>query len=157
LLCAGALTHVAHAQDDQPRACATALAAPDAPAANKARDADRKPIETVQSSHQDRDTVVDMIAVAAGSPKCSRAAGGPARPRVLAESAFVAETEAEKAAYQAARQRRSAAGAVAQGEHRGKDRRRVTAMNLHDNLQRLRQPACRRTGAVELLGGSTGR
>ena len=59
-----ALAQVAHAQDEQVTRMRAALAAPERSADNKARDAARKPIETVQFfGIKTGDTVVDLIAV----------------------------------------------------------------------------------------------
>ena len=61
-LCA-TLPPVAGAQDAQLDRMRAALAAPERSADNKARDAARKPVETVQFfAIKDGDTVVDMIA-----------------------------------------------------------------------------------------------
>jgi len=60
----GALATVANAQDEQVARMRTALASPDRPAADKERDAVRKPVETIQFlGIKSGQTVIDVIAV----------------------------------------------------------------------------------------------
>src|SRR6478735_4531839 len=78
LLLVVALVPVAHAQDAQVTRMRAALAAPDRPADNKARDADRKPIESVQFfGIKTGDTVVDMVAAGGWFTEVLSAAVGP--------------------------------------------------------------------------------
>src|SRR5262252_3793171 len=74
----GMLAHAAHAQDEQVTRMRTALAAPERSQENKARDAARKPIETVQFlGIKTGDTVVDMIAESGWLTEVLSAAVGP--------------------------------------------------------------------------------
>ena len=60
----GAFISAAQAQDEQAARMKTALASPDRPDKDKARDAARKPIETVQfAGIKTGQTVIEMVAV----------------------------------------------------------------------------------------------
>jgi hypothetical protein len=73
LLLVGTLVQAGCAQDEQVARMRSALASPERPAEDKARDASRKPIETVQFlGIETGDTAIDLIAAAAGSPRCCR-------------------------------------------------------------------------------------
>jgi len=78
LVLVAALAQVAHAQDEQAARMRTALAAPDRPAANKARDATRKPIESVQFfGIKTGNQVIDMVAAGGWFTEVLSAAVGP--------------------------------------------------------------------------------
>jgi len=63
LLLVGTLVQVGCAQDEQVARMRSALASPERPAEDKARDASRKPIETVQFlGIETGDTAIDLIA-----------------------------------------------------------------------------------------------
>ena len=128
----GALTHVAHAQDDQAARMRTALAAPERSAANKARDADRKPIETVQFfGIKTGDTVVDMIAENGWFTEVLSAAVGPKGRVYMQNPPFLAEREpkdmiARLGNIETVHVPLAEAGITAKADAV------VTAMNLHD-------------------------
>ena len=153
----GALTHVAHAQDDQAARMRTALAAPERSAANKARDADRKPIETVQFfGIKTGDTVVDMIAVGGWFTEVLSAAVGP-RGHVYSQNPpFVPETEAEKALVKRLGNAEALRVPFAQANIAGKIDTVVTAMNLHDIYNGYANQPAGEPAAVELLKGIYG-
>ncbi len=73
-----ALGSVAHAQDEQAKRMHMALMSPDRPEANKARDADRKPLETVQFlGIKTGQSVGDMVAAGGWFTEVLSAAVGP--------------------------------------------------------------------------------
>jgi predicted methyltransferase len=89
-----ALTQIAHAQDEQVARMRVALAAPERSQENKARDAARKPIETVQFlGIKTGDTVVDMIAESGWFSEVLSAAVGPKGHVYMQNPPFLAERE----------------------------------------------------------------
>ncbi len=146
----GALIQVAHAQDEQATRMRTALAAPERSAENKARDANRKPIETVQFfGIKTGDTVVDMIAVGGWFTEVLSAAVGP-RGHVYSQNPpFVPESDAEKALIKRlgnAEALRTQLDTIA-----GKADAVVTAMNLHDIYNGYANQPAGEPAAVDLL------
>jgi len=148
----GALIQFAHAQDDQAARMRTALASPERPADSKARDADRKPIETVQfCGIKSGDTAVDMIAVGGWFTEVLSAAVGPKGHVYMQNPPFVPESDAEKALIkrlgnvEALRQQIEVAGVA------GKADVVVTAMNLHDIYNGFQNQPAGEPAAVELL------
>jgi predicted methyltransferase len=142
LLC-GALAQIAHAQDEQVARMRTALAAPERSAENKARDAARKPIETVQFlGIKTGDTVVDMIAESGWFTEVLSAAVGPSGHVYSQNPPFVPESDAGKALLkrlgnaEALRVPFAQAGIVAKADAV------VTAMNLHDVYNGWPPPFC---------------
>jgi len=90
----GVLAQIAHAQDEQVARMRTALAAPERSQENKARDAARKPIETVQFlGIKTGDTVVDMIAESGWFTEVLSAAVGPKGHVYMQNPPFLAERE----------------------------------------------------------------
>lgn len=82
----GALGTVAQAQDEQATRMKTALASPDRPDKDKARDAARKPIETVQFvGIKTGQTVIEMVAVGNWFTQVLSAAVGP-KGKVIAQN-----------------------------------------------------------------------
>jgi predicted methyltransferase len=82
----GAIGSVAQAQDEQAARMKTALASPDRPDKDKARDAARKPIETVQFvGIKTGQTVVEMVAVGNWFTRVLSAAVGP-KGKVIAQN-----------------------------------------------------------------------
>lgn len=128
-----ALTQVAVAQEDQVARMRAALASPERSADNKARDANRKPVETIQFlGIKAGDTVVDMIAAGGWFTEVLSAAVGP-RGHVYSQNPpFIPESDAEKALLkrlgnaEAVRVPLAQAGIVARADAV------VTALNLHD-------------------------
>lgn len=89
-----ALAQIAHAQDEQVARMRAALAAPERSQENKARDAARKPIETVQFlGIKTGDTVVDMIAETGWFTEVLSAAVGPKGHVYMQNPPFLAERE----------------------------------------------------------------
>src|SRR5436190_16008320 len=98
LALATVLAHVAHAQDEQVARMRTALAAPTRPAENKARDAARKPIETVQYlGVKTGQTVIDMVAAGGWFTEVLSAAVGPSGKVYSQNPPFLVNTDAEEA------------------------------------------------------------
>src|SRR5215468_3740768 len=127
-----ALAQVAHAQDEQAARMRTALAAPDRSQENKARDAARKPIETVQFlGIKTGDTVVDMIAENGWFTEVLSAAVGPKGRVYMQNPPFLAEREpkemiARLGNVETVHVQLAEAGIVNKADAI------VTAMNLHD-------------------------
>src|SRR6187399_1251657 len=128
-----ALAQHAQAQDEQATRMRTALAAPDRPAENKARDAGRKPIETVQFfGIKTGNTVVDMVAAGGWFTEVLSAAVGPTGKVYSQNPPFLVQADAEKALLarlgnaQAVHVQLAEAGIVAKADAV------VTALNLHD-------------------------
>src|SRR5262245_7529431 len=95
---AALLMQHAQAQDEQVARMRTALAAPNRPAENKARDADRKPIESVQFfGIKTGQTVVDMIAVGGWYTEVLSAAVGPTGKVYSHNPPFLVQADPEKA------------------------------------------------------------
>ena len=151
VLC-GALIQVAHAQDEQATRMRTALAAPERSAENKARDADRKPIETVQFlGIKSGDTAVDMIAETGWFTEVLSAAVGPKGHVYSQNPPFIPQSDAEKAMLarlgnaEALRVTFTQAGIVAKADAV------VTAMNLHDIYNGFNNQPAGEPAAVEFL------
>lgn len=132
LACVTVLAQVAHAQDEQVTRMRTALSAPERAADNKARDAARKPIETVQFfGVKTGDTAVDLIAVGGWFTEVLSAAVGP-RGKVYMQNLpqLVQPTEApliqRLGNVQAVHTTLAEAGVVGNADAV------ITAMNLHD-------------------------
>jgi predicted methyltransferase len=148
----GALIQVAHAQDEQATRMRTALAAPERSAENKARDADRKPIETVQFfGIKTGDSVVDMIAVGGWFTEVLSAAVGP-RGHVYSQNPpFVPESDAGKAFIKRLGNAEDVRVPLAQAGVVEKADAVVTAMNLHDIYNGFNNQPAGEPAAVEFL------
>jgi predicted methyltransferase len=150
----GALIQVAHAQEDQAARMRAALAAPARSAENKARDADRKPIETVQFfGIKTGDTVVDMIAVGGWFTEVLSAAVGPRGHVYMQNPPFVPENDAEKALIKRLGNTEALRVPFAQANIAGKVDAVVTAMNLHDIYNGYQNQPAGEPAAVDLLKG----
>src|SRR6186997_1792165 len=127
----GALLQTAHAQDEQVTRMRAALAAPERAAESKARDASRKPIESVQFiGIKTGQTVVDMIAAGGWFTEVLSAAVGPSGKVYASNPPFFTQQDAETAM-----QKRLGVQAVhtSLAEAGVKDVDAVvTALNLHD-------------------------
>jgi predicted methyltransferase len=147
-----ALTQVAVAQEDQAARMRAALASPERSADNKARDASRKPVETIQFfGIKSGDTVVDMIAAGGWFTEVLSAAVGP-RGHVYSQNPpFIPESDAEKALLkrlgnaEAVRVPLAQAGVVARADAV------VTALNLHDIYNGFNNQPGGETAAVAFL------
>ena len=128
----GALTQIAHAQDEQTTRMRAALSAPERSQENKARDAARKPIESVQFlGIKTGDTVVDMIAETGWFTEVLSAAVGPKGHVYMQNPPFLAEREpkdmiARAGNIEPVHVQLAEAGIVSKADAI------VTAMNLHD-------------------------
>ena len=128
----GALTSIAHAQDEQVARMRAALAASDRPAENKARDAERKPIESVQFfGIETGDTVVDMIAAGGWFTEVLSAAVGPSGKVYSSNPPFLVQQDAETALHKRLGNVVAAHGSLTEAGAENVDAI-VTAQNLHD-------------------------
>ena len=128
----GALASIAYAQDEQVVRMRAALAAPDRPAENKARDAERKPIESVQFfGIETGDTVVDMIAAGGWFTEVLSAAVGPSGKVYSSNPPFLVQQEAETALHKRLGNVVAVHGSLAEARAENVDAI-VTAQNLHD-------------------------
>ena len=109
-----------------------ALAAPDRPAENKARDADRKPIESVQFfGIETGNTVVDMIAAGGWFTEVLSAAVGPGGKVYSQNPPFLVQQEAETALHKRLGNVVAVHASLAEARAENVDAI-VTAQNLHD-------------------------
>jgi predicted methyltransferase len=132
LVLVSTLAPVAHAQDEQAARMRTALAAPDRPADNKARDAARKPIETVQFlGIKTGDTVVDMLATGGWFTEVLSAAVGPRGKVYMQNPAFLVPKD-EPALIKRLGNVEPVHTSLAAAGVTGKADAAITAMNLHD-------------------------
>jgi len=128
-----ALAQHAQAQDEQVTRMRAALAAPDRPAENKARDSGRKPIETVQFfGIKTGETVLDMIAAGGWFTEVLSAAVGPTGKVYSQNPAFLVQADAEKALHERLRNVEAVHVPLDQAGITGKADAVVTAQNLHD-------------------------
>jgi predicted methyltransferase len=152
LVLVGALVHAAHAQDDQAARMRTALASPERSAENKARDADRKPVETVQFfGIKTGDTVVDMVAVTGWFTEVLSAAVGPKGHVYMQNPPFVPESDAEKALIKRLGNAEALRVQIEKSNVVGKADAVVTAMNLHDIYNGFQGQPAGEAPAVEFL------
>lgn len=128
-----AFAQVAQAQDAQVARMRTALAAADRPTDNKARDAERKPIETVQFfGIRTGNTVVDMVAAGGWFTEVLSAAVGPTGKVYSQNPPFLVQADAEKALLARLGNAEAVHVQLAQAGIVGKADAVVTALNLHD-------------------------
>jgi predicted methyltransferase len=136
-LVGSALGSLAQAQDEQAARMRTALASPGRPAADKERDAVRKPIETVQFlGIKNGQTAIDVIAAGGWFTEVLSAAVGPTG-KVLAQNPqfFVQRQEfvaAEKARHDRLGNVQAVHGELAENGIVAQADAAVTALNLHD-------------------------
>ncbi len=148
----GALIQVAHAQDEQTTRMRTALAAPERSAENKARDAERKPIESVQFfGIKTGDTAVDMIAVGGWFSEVLSAAVGPSGHVYSQNPPFIPASEPLKALLKRLGNAEEVRVPLAQAGVVGKADAVVTAMNLHDIYNGFANQPAGEPAAVDLL------
>lgn len=138
-LCAlgGALSSVANAQNEQVTRMKAALASPDRPQADKARDQARKPIETIQfAGIKTGQTVLEVIAAGGWFTEVLSAAVGPTG-KVYAQNPMFFTTrpgfaEAEKARNDRLKNVTPIHGDLPDASLKGKADVALTALNLHD-------------------------
>ena len=126
-----------HAQDEQATRMRTALASPDRPAAEKERDAARKPIETVQFlGLKTGQTALDVIAAGGWFTEVLSAAVGPSGKVYSQNPGFFTSrpgfAEAEAARVSRLGNVTPIHGDVADGNIAGQVDVAITALNLHD-------------------------
>jgi predicted methyltransferase len=127
------LAHCARAQDEQAERMRAALAAPERAAENKARDADRKPIESVQFfGIETGDTVVELVAAGGWFTEVLSAAVGPSGKVYASNPPFLVQADAEKALHDRLGNVVAVHGLLAEAGLVGTADAAVTAMNLHD-------------------------
>ncbi len=147
----GALASMAQAQDEQATRMRAALAAPDRPAENKARDAARKPIESVQFfGIETGDTVADMIAAGGWFTEVLSAAVGPSGKVYSSNPAFLVQQDAETALHKRLGNVVAVHGPLAEGGAANVDAI-VTAQNLHDIYNGFDDQPAGEPAAVEFL------
>ena len=128
-----ALAQPAQAQDEQVTRMRAALAAPERAADNKARDAARKPIETVQFfGIETGETVVDMIAAGGWFTEVLSAAVGPTGKVYAQNPPFLVQADAEKALHERLGNVEAVHVSLTQAGLAGNVDTVVTAQNLHD-------------------------
>jgi predicted methyltransferase len=133
LALAAVLAQVAHAQDEQVARMTAALAAPARPAESKARDAARKPIETVQFfGIKTGQTAIDIIAVGGWFTEVLSAAVGPTGKVYSQNPPFLVNADAEKALIDRLGNVQAVHEQLAEAIPAGSVDAAVTAMNLHD-------------------------
>ena len=151
LVACSALVQIAHAQDEQVARMRTALAAPERSAENKARDAARKPIETVQFfGIKTGDTAVDMIAETGWFTEVLAAAVGP-RGHVYSQNPPFIPADAEKALLARLSNAEELRVPLAQGGVVAKADAVVTALNLHDIYNGFNNQPAGEPAAVDFL------
>lgn len=147
------LAQVAHAQDEQVARMRTALAAPERSAENKARDAARKPIETVQFlGIKTGDTVVDMIATGGWFTEVLSAAVGRRGKVYMQNPAFLVQKD-EPALLKRLGNVEPVHASLAQGGVTGKADAAITALNLHDVYNGYADQPAGEPAAVTFLQG----
>lgn len=130
---AAAFALPARSQDEQAARMRTALAAPERSVESKARDADRKPIETVQFfGIETGDTVVELIAVGGWFTEVLSAAVGPSGQVYASNPPGLVPAEAEKALHDRLGNVEAVHGSLAEAGIAGTADVAFTAQNLHD-------------------------
>jgi predicted methyltransferase len=121
------------AQDEQAARMRTALAAPERAAENKARDAGRKPIETVEFlGIETGDTVIDMVAAAGWFTEVLSAAVGPTGKVYSQNPPFLVQADAEQALHARLGNVEAVHVPLNQTSLAGTVDAALTAQNLHD-------------------------
>jgi predicted methyltransferase len=137
LVLLGTLLPVAQAQDEQVTRMRAALAAPERSAESKARDAARKPIETVQFVGIETGmTVIDVIAVGGWFTEVLSAAVGPSGKVLAQNPQFFVQREGfaatEKALHDRLGNVEAVHGDLPEAGIDGQADAAITALNLHD-------------------------
>jgi predicted methyltransferase len=133
----GALSSIANAQDEQTKRMTAALASPDRPAADKARDEARKPIPTIKfAGIKTGQTVLEVIAAGGWFTEVLSAAVGPTG-KVYAQNPMFFTTrpgfaEEEKARNDRLKNVTPIHGDLPDQSLLGKADAALTALNLHD-------------------------
>jgi predicted methyltransferase len=149
----GAFAQIAQAQDEQVARMRGALAAPERPAESKARDASRKPIETVQFlGIETGDTVVDLIAAGGWFTEVLSAAVGPTGKVFASNPPLLVQQEAETALHKRLGNVQAVHVPLSEAGVRDVDAA-VTALNLHDLYNGFRDQPGGEAAAVDFLKG----
>jgi predicted methyltransferase len=133
LVLVAVLAQVAQAQDEQVERMRAALASPERAAENKARDVQRKPIESVQFfGIETGDTVVELVAAGGWFTEVLSAAVGPSGKVYASNPPFLVQAEAEQALHARLGNVEAVHVALAEAGLIGNADAAVTALNLHD-------------------------
>ena len=133
LIVAGTLMHGALAQDEQTARLNAALAAPERPAENKARDEARKPIESVQFfGIKTGDTVIEMIAAGGWFTEVLSAAVGPQGKVYASNPPGLVDPNAEQALHKRLGNVEAVNTALSETSIDGTADAALLALNLHD-------------------------
>jgi predicted methyltransferase len=133
LVFATVLAQIAHAQDEQVARMTAALASPARPAESKARDAARKPIETVRFlGIKTGQTSLDMVAAGGWFTEVLSAAVGPTGKVYAQNPVFLVQADAEKALHERLGNVQAVHVRLAEAVAADSVDAAVTAMNLHD-------------------------
>ena len=136
-LLGGAFSGVANAQDEQVARMRTALASPERPAADKERDAVRKPIETIQFlGIKTGQSVIDVIAVGGWFTEVLSAAVGPSGKVYGQNPTFFTSRpgfdDTEKARNDRLKNVTPIHGEIPEAKLNGTVDAALTALNMHD-------------------------
>jgi predicted methyltransferase len=133
LVLVAALVACGQAQDEQAERMRAALAAPERAAENKARDAGRKPIESVQFfGIETGDTVIELVAAGGWFTEVLSAAVGPTGKVYASNPPFLVQAEAEKALHDRLGNVQAVHGTLAEAGLVGSGDAALIALNLHD-------------------------
>jgi predicted methyltransferase len=147
-----AVAQVTQAQDEQVARMTAALASPARAAENKARDAARKPIESVQFFQiKTGQTTLDLIAVGGWFTEVLSAAVGPAGKVYSQNPPFLVNADAEKALLARLGNVQAVHDRLDQTIPEGSVDAAVTAMNLHDIYNGYADQAGGEQPAVDFL------
>jgi len=153
LVLAGTVVQFAQAQDEQTARMRAALAAPERAAENKARDASRKPIESVQFiGIKTGQTVVDMIAAGGWFTEVLSAAVGPSGKVYASNPPFLVQQDAETALHKRLGNVEAVHVSLAEAGVKNVDAV-ITALNLHDVYNGYADQTGGETAAVDFLKG----
>ncbi len=148
----GVLAQLAQAQDEQVTRMNAALAASERPAENKARDAARKPIETVQFFHfKTGDKVIEMIAAGGWFTEVLSAAVGPSGKVYASNPPGLVPVAAEDALHKRLGNVEAVRVALAASGINGKADDALVALNLHDIFNGFNGQSGGEAATVEFL------
>jgi predicted methyltransferase len=137
MVAGSAVAYLAHAQDEEAARLEAALAAPDRPADNKARDATRRPLEVIEFlGIESGMTVLDVIAAGGWYTEVLSAAVGPSGTVISQNPDFFVNREGFAEAEQALVERlgnvEPVHGEIADADIDGRVDAAISALNFHD-------------------------